>query len=41
MLALIKDGSYIKLSNIKATLRKNYNYVYEQSLNQIGDPIKV
>ena len=41
MLALINDGSYIKLSNIKATLRKNYNNVYEQSLNQIGDPIKL
>ena len=41
MLALINDGSYIKLSNIKATLRKNYNNVYDQSLNQIGDPIKL
>ena len=41
MLALINDNSYIKLSNIKATLRKKYENIYDQSLNQIGNPIKL
>ena len=41
MLALINDGSSITLSNIKAILRQREDYVYDQKLNQMKDPLSL